>query len=308
MKLIGLLFLLCVYIGIDAQINTNPVVKRLTQVIDSYPMLSKEGRLVFQSNRTGSWEIFTSNEDGSNIKQLTHNDVEDLIPCWSPDGTKIVFASGMDNTSDIFIMNGDGTERKQLTTTFGDDSHPHFSADGNFIIFNSARSSPDLNADWSKQWHEIFIMNSDGSKQRQITSFKGVSTFPDLSPDGKQIVFRRVTGEAGFNWDLSTSKRNSEIFLMDIDAGNLTNISNNASFDGWPRWSPDGKQIVFASNRSGPANTGQLFMYDKENKKTTQISFGAAGHVQPSFSPDGKKIVDYEVYETSEYEFGGILS
>lgn len=309
MKISWVLVFLIIGCAVIAQEKSGPAVKRLTNVIDAYPMLSKDGsQLVFQSNRTGSWEIFTTNADGSQLKQLTRNEVPDLVPCWSPDGKKIVFASGMDNTSDIFIMNADGTDRRQLTTANGDDSHPHFSADGKTIVFNSARSSPDLEADWSKQWHEIFIMNSDGSEQKQITHLKAVCTFPELSPDGKKIVFRKVTDTQGFNWDLSTSQRNSEIFILD-PAGNITeNISKNAAFDGWPRWSPDGKKIVYASNRSGPANVGQVFLYDLASKQTIAVSTGPPGHIQPSFSFDGKKILAYEVYETTDYEFGGIVS
>jgi len=271
-------------------------------------MLSHDGtKVVFQSNRTGNWEIFTMNADGSQLKQVTNNAVEDLTPCWSPDGKKIVFASGMDNTSDIFIMNADGSARKKLTDSDGDDSHPHFSADGKKIIFNSACTSPDLSIDWLKQWHEIFIMDSNGKEQKQITRLKTVCTFPNISPDGKKVVFRRVVEAPGSNWDLSVSTRNSEIFLMDIDRNTFTNISNNTAFDGWPCWSPDGKKIVYASNRNGLANVGQLFLFNIESNATTPVSNGPLSHVQPSFSSDGKRLVAYEVVETAAYEFGGIV-
>jgi len=60
-------------------------------------------------------------------------------------------------------------------------------------------------------------MDPDGSNIRQVSNFKTVSTFPGLSPDGKKIVFRMVVQEAGFDWSLNNTERNSEIFVMNSD-------------------------------------------------------------------------------------------
>src|SRR5258705_84833 len=84
--------------------------KRITNVSDSYPMASPDGKkIAFESNRTGDWEIFVMNFDGTELKQLTHSKGFDGCPIWSPDGTKIVFPSERDNDSEIYIMNADGT-------------------------------------------------------------------------------------------------------------------------------------------------------------------------------------------------------
>ncbi|RYG40495.1 MAG: hypothetical protein EOO01_27200, partial [Chitinophagaceae bacterium] len=194
--------------------------KRITNVIDSYPMLSPDGqKICFQSNRTGDVEIFVMNLDGSNLRQLTHTPGYDGGPKWSPDGKKIVFPSERDQDPEIYIMDADGQNQKRLTNTPGDDSHPHWYPDGSKIIFNSARATPDLKVPWGKQWHELFSMDMDGTDVQQLTSFKTVSTYPSISPDGKKIAFRKVIDGPAFNWDLSTNEnnRNSEVFVMDID-------------------------------------------------------------------------------------------
>lgn len=278
--------------------------KRITNVIDSYPMFSPDGKkIAFESNRTGNFEIYTMNADGSNIQQLTYNTAFDGTPAWSPDGKQIVFASERDNDPEIYMMNADGSNQKRLTNIKGDDSHPKFTPDGKKIIFCSAKSTPDLSVDWNKQWIEIFTMDADGKNIQQVSHFKAVCTFPEISPDGTKIVFRRVIQEAGFNWDLSNSERNSEIFVMNSDGTDPVNISNNAAFDGWPQWTPDGK-ILFASNRSGPANTSQIFIVDADGKNLRQLSNGPGGFAQPSISEDGSMIAAYNFYETSEYEYG----
>jgi Tol biopolymer transport system component len=298
--------ILIVYPFMQILAQNQSLFKRLTNVIDSYPMFSSDGKkIAFESNRTGNFEIYTINADGTDIKQLTYDTAFDGTPAWSPDGKKIVFASERDNDPEIYIMNADGSNQKRLTNIKGDDSHPKFTPDGKKIIFCSAKSTPDLSVDWSKQWIEIFTMNPDGTDIQQISHLKAVSTFPDLSPDGKKIVFRKVTQEAGFNWDLSNSERNSEIFVMNSDGTNSINVSNNAAFDGWPQWTPDGK-ILFASNRNGPANTSQIFIVDADSKNLQQLSNGSGGFTQPSMSKDGHAIAAYNFYETPEYEYGCI--
>jgi TolB protein len=286
--------------------------RRVTNVSDAYPVESPDGKkIVFQSNRTGNWEIFTMNSDGTELKQLTHEPAADNTPSWSPDGKRIVFVSernGKEYDSEVYIMNADGGNQIRLTAQIGDDSHPKFTPDGKRIIFNSARSTPDLSQPWSKQWVELFFMDTDGKNVRQITSFKTISTFPSVSPNGQKILYRKVIDGPAFNWDLSqnVNNRNSEIFVMDVDGSNDSNISKSAAFDGWPAWSPDGKMIVFASNRSGPANTGQLFVTNANGKNLRQVSNGPGSFVQPGFTRKNS-VYAYQVWEGRDYEYGNIV-
>ena len=75
--------------------------KRLTNIKDAYPLLSPDGsKILFESDRTGNWEIYVMNPDGKDVVQLTNNTAPDQTPSWSPDGRKIVFASERDNDSE----------------------------------------------------------------------------------------------------------------------------------------------------------------------------------------------------------------
>src|SRR5215471_2761656 len=139
--LLSLLFFL--FLQIFAQ-QTNAF-KKLTNVIDSYPAFSPDGKkIAFESNRSGNFEIYTMDTNGSHIRQLTFDTAFDGTPAWSPDGKLITFASERDNDPEVYIMNADGSNQKRITNAKGDDSHPKFTPDGKRIIFCSARSTPDL--------------------------------------------------------------------------------------------------------------------------------------------------------------------
>jgi Tol biopolymer transport system component len=85
----------------------------------------KNGKIAFQSDGGGSYEIYTMNRNGKKIKKLTTNRAPDEDPAFSPDGKRIAFESDRDGDSDIYKMNVKGRNLVQLTTdsatTFGAD-------------------------------------------------------------------------------------------------------------------------------------------------------------------------------------------
>ena len=284
-------------------------IKRFTNVQDSYPNPSPDGRAcAFQSNRSGSWQIYIIDSSSNNLKQITSSKGENSSPIFSPQSDKIVFTSTRDDEDgDIYMMDADGSNVKRLTFSKGDDSHPHWSPDGKKIIFNSARTSPDFSFDWGKQIHEIFMMDADGSNLKQLSFLKSISTYPNISPDGKYVAFRHFTTAPGLTWDLNESKRNSEVFRMDIDGSHAVNLTNHIAYEGWPCWSPDGEHIVFSSNRQGPVSTGQLYIMDKDGKNVKPITNNTnGGYAIPSWR-SGNKIYAYQYWETVDYEYGNIV-
>ena len=297
------------------------VARRITNVMDRYPQLSHDGTtLVFDSNRSGTWQIYTCKLAGDAnpsdpmapiyrsdaVHQVTNLAFPARCPCWSPDMKKIAFAGEPYKHSEIFVMDSDGSHVVQLTHIGGDDSHPHWSTDGSRIMFNSSRTAPDPKADWSKQWHELFSMKPDGTDVRQHTHFKTVCTFGSFSPDMKKITYRKVIDGPGLQWDLTLGNRNSEVFVADADGTHEVNVSTSGAYDGWPVWSPNGKAIAFSSNRAGPANIGQIYIVNADGSKLRQVTAGPRSFAQPSWSPDGQRLFLYENCETAEYEYGNI--
>ncbi len=307
MKKIISITLLLFLIGLtDTQAQT----QRLINTRDMYPSVSSDGtQLVFQSNRTGSNQIFIMNLKDARPKQLGDFPLGAETPVFSPDGQRIAFDVYVDeDNNDVFTMNADGSDLKQLTDSPGYDGHPYWSADGKRIVFNSDRTSPDPSVGWSDRWHEIFSMKADGTDVQQHTRCQAVCTYGSLSPDGKTVLYRKVIKAAGFNWALGSIEKNSEIFIANVDGSGEINISNNTAFDGWPVFSPDGSRIAFASNRSGPALTGQIWLMNIDGTGLQQLSTGPWSHAQPAWSFDGQTIYAYHLSETADDEFGSIVS
>jgi Tol biopolymer transport system component len=215
-----------------------------------------------------SFDIFTANPDGSDVKQLTTTPGYDAEATFSTDGKKIVFTSLRNGDLDIYSMDANGTHVKQLTHELGYDGGPFFSPDGKWIVYRAHHPKPGQETDdylgLLKQnrirptYLELWLMKADGSHKRQITNLGAASFAPSFFPDGKRIIFSSNVGSTG-------GMGNFELYSIDIDGKNLERITYTDGFDGFPMFSPDGKKLVWVSGRNGkvPHETN-IFVADWE--------------------------------------------
>jgi Tol biopolymer transport system component len=198
-----------------------------------------------------TFDIFSANADGSNIKQMTISDGYDAEATVSPMGDKIVFTSTRDGDPEIYVMDIDGNNQNRLTFEKGYDGGPFFSQDGSKIVFRASRPKTDKELeDYNELVEhglvrptalEIYVMNSDGSDIKQVTNFGKASFAPFFHPDGKRIIFSsNVNSKSGRDFDL---------YLINTDGTGLEQITFNDTFDGFPMFTKDGKKLIFASNR-----------------------------------------------------------
>jgi len=208
--------------------------------------------------RLDRYDFYTVNRDGSDMRRLTNNDIYTAEGILSPDGQSIVFTSLKDGDLDIYTMNVDGTDVKRLTDAPGYDGGPWWSPDGTKIVYRAhhpkdtteLRQYQELLKDGlirpSKV--ELWVMDADGSNKRQVTALGGANFGPSWSPDGSTIIF-----SSNF---FAPRSGNFELFLVSADASmagpdQLEQITFNDSFDGFPTFHPNGKQLLWASNRHG---------------------------------------------------------
>jgi Tol biopolymer transport system component len=202
---------------------------------DLWPDVSPDGtHIVFQSDQGGEDELYTMDADGSDMTQLTEDPAfYDTAPSWSPDGTHLVFARCGDIGCGISEIAADGTGLTDLTPQRGNDFHPEFTPDGSKIVFESQRHAL-ISAVW--------VMDADGLHAHRLTPSRLRAGGPDVSPDGLHVVFFTNENYAG----------PASLWVVGIDGSGLRRLttSRQGHSDLWPRFSPDGRFITFATDRA----------------------------------------------------------
>ncbi len=197
-----------------------------------------------------SYDIYTISADGGEPTALASSPGYDAEATLSPDGSRIVFTSTRDGDLDIYSMNSDGSEVKRLTSTPGYDGGPFYSADGSKIVYRARHPEGEELADYQRllasglvrpSKMDIFVMDADGSNQRQVTDNGAANFCPFFLPDGERIIFASNLGDK--------QGREFDLYIIGIDGENLEQVTFTADFDGFPMFSPDGKKLVWCSNR-----------------------------------------------------------
>ncbi len=249
--------------------------------LDPQARRKQEEELAFRASgkvRRYAWdydaamEIFSTSRDGAPPRRLTHSPGYDAEGAYSPDGRKIVFCSlrdayplenlspadrkryEMDPASfgEIYIMNADGSNPRRLTNRPGYDGGPFFSPDGERIVWRRFDKSG-MNAD-------IYTMKTDGTDVRRITDFKAMSWAPFYHPSGEYIIF--TCNKEGFE--------NFELYLVDTEGTREPLRATQAEgFDGLPVFSPDGRQLSWASTRTSDGKA-QIFLADWDHAAAQQ--------------------------------------
>jgi len=199
-----------------------------------------------------TYDVFVANADGSNLRQLTTEDGYDAEATFSPTGDRIVFTSTRDGDLELYSMAPDGTDVRRLTNRPGYDGGAFYSPDGTKIIWRAhyPQEGPELQ-DYRRLLAqglirpgelEIYVMDADGSNQRQVTNLGAANFAPFWHPSGEKILFSS-------NLDDPTG-RDFEVYMINLDGTGLERITHSEGFDGFPVFSPDGRHLVFASNRN----------------------------------------------------------
>jgi TolB protein len=199
-----------------------------------------------------SYDLFTANADGSNVKQLTNAAGYDAEATISPDGKRIIFTSMRDGDLDLYTMDTNGGNLRRLTNELGYDGGAFFSADSKQIVYRSYHpQTPEQIARYKQKLaenlieptvFEVWVMNADGSNKRQVTKLGAASFAPYFFPDARRIIFASNVNDP--------KRRNFDLYSIKVDGTGLERITYEETFDGFPMFTPDGKKLVFASNRN----------------------------------------------------------
>lgn len=240
-------------------------------VKNAYPRWSKDGeRILFQSNRSGKWQIYVMDASGTHTQQLTSGDANNNFPDWSPENERIAFVSDREGNEEVYVMRMDGSQLRNVSNHPARDIHPYWGPDGKKLLFNSTRDGDAL---------QIYEVGEDGAEVRRLVTSPDDDTCARLAPAGDRFVYLA---------NLAIGQ--DDVMLRDRNGTNPVNLTKDQAPDGWPTWVPDGRRIVYSSARTGAF---RLYVTDVNDLEPRQLTFANDPYVdaRACVSPDREKVV-----------------
>lgn len=276
--------------------------------------------IVFISDRSGDYELYSVNADGSGLKQLTFLPGDDRNPEWSWDFSQIAwthFEVNEDGSVDrqLWVMDADGSNQRQVTDIFFPGQALRWSPDSTKLFFMGRVDDVD----------NLYIVDIATGDLQQVTNDGGNTFFNrDWSPDDSRVVYHsNATGTFVINifdtttlatlkpipldvshanptWDSNSDRiafdASGDIWVVNPDGTRLTQLSSGSAIAQIPVWSPDGTQIAFqyaattddANNRN---NGIGVMNADGSNVRIVVEPQTGASIVVFEWSPDGTQLV-----------------
>ena len=230
-----------------------PVVPKRDEPRFSQMAGSAAGRIVFHSNRDGPFQIYSMNPDGSGVVRLTYSGVDEYLPLWSPDASRITFGRCYSDHCDVVVTDANGgNERTVLNNAFPG----AWSPDGNRIAVGAPGG--------------VYIVNVNGSG---LTKISDIGSVRGWSPDGRQIL---LSGD---------QDGDAEIYAFDVDSGGTVQLTHNSAADQGQTYSPDGTRIVYESDLDGPDK--DVFVMNRDGSGVTDITHNdTTNEYGAVYSPD----------------------
>lgn len=234
-------------------------------------------------------------------------------PRLSPDGSRVAYVvstidrEASEYRSTIWVASLDGsTEPRAFTSGEKRDGSPRWSPDGRWLAFVSNRGD-------EKAQGQIYVIPAEGGEARKLTDLKESASDLTWSPDSTRIAFTsRVRDEAYEEEEDSKRKprrftrlfhkldsagfvgdRRTHVFVVDVESGEATQVTDGDCEDGHPAWTPDGTRLIFAATRGERWDAeliNRLYVVDAAGGEPAQLTGDEASYETPVYSPDGTRI------------------
>jgi TolB protein len=201
------------------------------------------------------------------VERIAHTVANDLVKELAGQTglflSTIVFVSDRDGAKELYAMDFDGRNPRRLTAHKTLALNPD--ARGGKIVFTS----------YVHRFPQIWIMNADGSNQRELSTGLELNASPALSPDGSQIAF------AG------SSKGNVDLYAVGVGGGAARRLTTTHALEASPDWSPTSRQIAYTSDQTG---TPQIWIMDAEGTNARRLSYAGNWNDEVAWSPKGDRV------------------
>jgi TolB protein len=225
------------------------------------PAWSPDGSLLlFTSYRGGGGpQVFVVPAGGGRVFPISTRSGNNTSASYSPDGSEIACTLSLDGNAEIYLLDARGGAPRRLTNNRAIDTSPSWSPTGREIAFTSDRGGAP----------QVYVMDHEGGNVRRLTYQVSYTDSPAWSPKGDRIAFVARTGE-GF-----------DVWVCKADGSDARLVVGGRSNEN-PHWAPDGRHLVFASNRDGP---WALYVTDLDDRAPRKLDIGARQALSPAWSP-----------------------
>ncbi len=250
------------------------------------PAVSPDGaRVVFTSDKSGYADVYVASTlDGAELEHLVKGERSDEFEqlhllrtgfSWSPDGKQICLAAKAGSSDALHILDAEtGEILRSLSFPLDGLYTPAWSPDGKWIAFVGIKGGAS----------ELYLTDPDGSRFDRLTDDFDDERDPAWSPDSRFIAFvsdRDSPIERGFH-------RSYDLYVIDVETRDVATIVRVPGREKSPTWSPDGRKIIYSSDRS---RSPELYLVDLDVSTCVALTSLIGGAESPSWSREGDRLV-----------------
>ncbi|MGH8093474.1 MAG: biopolymer transporter Tol [Chthoniobacterales bacterium] len=219
-------------------------------------------KIAFIATRSGKKEVYVAECDGSNVRQLTHDNTISVHPSLSPDGRRLAYTGYQSGYADVYLVDLARGARDRIVNFPGTNSGATFSPDGNRLALTISKDGNP----------ELYTVSTNGGGARRLTHTRGIESGPTWSPDGNEIIY---------SFDASGGP---QLYRILSSGGEGQRISTGYGFCTEPDWSPDGKKVAFNVRSGGEF---QIAVLDLAGGGTRLLSSGQ----DPVWGADSRHLI-----------------
>lgn len=186
-------------------------------------------KITFIASRSGKKEVYVADCDGSNVRQLTHDNTISVHPSLSPNGDRIAYTGYQSGYADVYLIDLTSGARNRIVNFPGTNSGASFSPNGERLALTISKDGNP----------ELYTVGANGGGAHRLTHTRGVESGPTWSPDGSDLIYSFAEPGTG-----------AQLYRISSGGGAGQRLSTGYGNCTEPNWSPDGKKVAF-NVRSG---------------------------------------------------------